>query len=102
MVFEHLPTVIASQECRKENTATIRVLIQQACSGSQKIIGEKELIGARVWTWMVSERLEQVMASDNLEQAQNLQPRDFLRVYFDSMRCMSVTHSQKCDVLTRR
>lgn len=89
MVTDHLPTVIASQECTNENTATIRVLLQQAATGGV-IKVEKELYGARVRTWMVTRRLEAVI---------DLEPSDFLRVYWDSMRCTSLTRIHQSQMI---
>lgn len=85
MVTDHLPTVITWQECHKENTATIRVLLKQACSGSVHIESEEKLFGARIWTWMVSEKLDRV---------EKLDPLSFLRVLTDCMRCESLTRLQ--------
>lgn len=88
MVTDHLPKVITSQECHKENTATIRVLLKQACSGSVHIESEDQERGARVWTWMVSEKLGRV---------EKLDPLNFIRVWTDCLRCESFTCSLRCE-----
>lgn len=77
MVKNHIPQVIASQECTSESTAVIRFFLDEA-EGNALAGGEINQKGARVMVWMVTPRLRPIHTLD---------PANFWRVYWDIIRC---------------
>lgn len=78
MVTDHVPTVIASEECESESTAIIRLLIKGA-GGLAQLTEEDIMKESRVRMYMVTRKLQVL---------QNLPPSDFLRIFWELIRCM--------------
>lgn len=80
MVTDHVPTVIASEECESESTAIIRLLIKE--SGGFAQLSEKDIIKeSRVRVRMVTRKLHVL---------QNLPPASFWRIFWELIRCTSL------------
>lgn len=82
MVTDHLPRVIASQECSTESTAVIRFFVDQAKGDTRTPIGSIRK-GSRVRVWIIAERLDALF---------KLQPCDFWQGFWDIVRCECMIH----------
>lgn len=86
MVTNHIPTVIASQECSSETTATIRFFLDEAMNSS-KAVKDRNQERARVRVWMIAERLKGLHTLTV--------PSQFWRGFWDIVRCKSFLSLQQ-------
>lgn len=93
MVTDHIPTVIASQECNTETTATIRFFLDEVM-GSSTAVKARNQERSRVRVWMITTRLRCLYTLTD--------PSEFWRAYWDIVRCKSFRISQQMYYLTKR
>lgn len=80
MVTDHIPIIVAAEQCKNVTTARFRLLLKFAGAFSHLSVDNIQK-RARVRVWMVTPRLLSI---------HKLEPSKFLHVFWDAIRCMLI------------